>query len=214
VKASNKDVASNLSENQPPKKSKKSVSFAKELDIAQETDLLPQIIPHKSKVSEKVSASPISGSVIERNPSASYKDSVSSPSTSQAKKPSRFRAAQDATPQPTTSAPPEKDFPSAPATKPDLVPEIMSAAVKERPGPPSTKKAPPPDPYDFDEALHKQEITSEYYKSRNKMIQRQGGFVRDGEDDNYGEFAAPLSTVDEETGKVKKISRFKAARLR
>jgi hypothetical protein len=46
------------------------------------------------------------------------------------------------------------------------------------------------------------------------MVQRQGGFVRDGEDDNYGEFTAPLSIVDEETGKVKKVSRFKAARLR
>jgi unconventional prefoldin RPB5 interactor 1 len=90
----------------------------------------------------------------------------------------------------------------------------MSATVKERPGASSAKKAPPPDPYDFDEALHKQEIASEYYKSRNKMIQRQGGFVRDGEDDNYGEFTAPLSIVDEETGKVKKVSRFKAARLR
>jgi hypothetical protein len=46
------------------------------------------------------------------------------------------------------------------------------------------------------------------------MIQRQGGFIREGEDENYGESTAPLPIVDEETGKVKKISRFKAARLR
>jgi unconventional prefoldin RPB5 interactor 1 len=213
VIASNKNVASEVAERQPPKKSKKNVSFAKELDIAQETDLRPQIKAQKSKVSQKVSVSPVSGSVIERDPTPGGKDSLS-PSTSQAKKPSRFKAARGATPQTTTSAPPEEDLLSVPGTKPDPAHEIMSAAIKERPGPSSARKAPPPDPDDFDEALHKQEIASEYYKSRNKMIQRQGGFVRDGEDDNYGEFAAPLPIVDEETGKVQKISRFKAARLR
>ena len=211
VKASNRDLAPDLAERQPPKKLKKHVSFANELDIAEETDLHRQIKPPKSKVPQKGSPSPVSGSVIERDPGTGGKDS---PSTSQAKTPSRFKAARDATPQTTTSAPREKDFPFAPGTTPDPIPEVMSATVKERPGASSAKKAPSPDPYDFDEAIHKQEIASEYYKSRNKMVQRQGGFVRDGEDDNYGEFTAPLSIVDEETGKVKKVSRFKAARLR
>jgi unconventional prefoldin RPB5 interactor 1 len=215
MKASDKNVAPDLMERQPPKKSKKKVSFANDLDIAQEKNLHPQIETRKGKDPETVSLPPVSGSVIERNPNTADTDS-SATSASQPRKTSRFKAARDSTPQIPPFPSQHTDLLSAPATKPDPAQptnEIMSAAIKERPEPSSSRKAPPPDPYDFDEALHKQEIAGEYYKSRNRMIQRQGGFVREGEDDNYGEFTAPLPVVDEETGKVKKISRFKAARL-
>ena len=49
---------------------------------------------------------------------------------------------------------------------------------------------------------------------RNNMIQRQGGFVNGGEAENYGEAVDPLPIVDPETGREKKVSRFKAARIR
>jgi unconventional prefoldin RPB5 interactor 1 len=214
VKGSDKNMAPDTMEKQPSKKSKK-VSFANNLDIAPETDLHSQIKTNKDKVIPMASLPPVIGSVIERNPTTAGINS-SAPSISQPRKPSRFKAARDATPQTPLFPPPQTNLPPMSATKPDPAPpanEIMSAAIKERPESSSRRKAPPPDPYDFDEALHKQEIAGEYYKSRNRMIQRQGGFVRDGEDDNFGEFTAPIPVVDEETGKVKKISRFKAARL-
>jgi unconventional prefoldin RPB5 interactor 1 len=215
LKASDKEAASDMIERQSSK-SKKKVSFAKDLDIAQETNFQPQAKTPKDKALQTGSLPPVSASVIERVPNTMGTDSSAS-SISQPRKSSRFKAARDATSQIPIFSTPQTVFPAAPATKPDPetpTSDVMSAAIKERPGSSSPRKTAPTDPYDFDEALHKQEIAGEYYKSRNKMIQRQGGFVRDGEDENYGEFAAPLSTVDEETGKVKKISRFKAARLR
>jgi unconventional prefoldin RPB5 interactor 1 len=215
LKAFDKDAAPNVTERQSAK-SKKKVSFAKDLDIVQDTSLHPQAKTLKDKAPQTTSLPPVSASVIERTPNARGTDSSAS-SISQPRKSSRFKAARDATPQMPASSPPPTFLPAVPATKLDpatLTSEIMSATIKERPGSSTSRKTAPPDPYGFDEALHKQEIADEYYKSRNRMIQKQGGFVGDGEDDNYGEFAAPLSTIDEETGKTRKISRFKAARLR
>lgn len=212
--ASSKNAKTSNLEGQPTKKSKK-VSFANDLDIAEETNFQPQS-KAQDKLPKTVPLPPVSGSVIERNPSTTGTDS-SAYSTTQPKKVSRFKAAREATPQTPLFQSPETNVLSAPPANAESAPQtnkIMSPAIIERPDPPSSGKAPAPDPYDFDEALHKQEIASEYYKSRNRMIQRQGGFIREGEDENYGESTAPLPVLDEETGKVKKISRFKAARLR
>ena len=66
-----------------------------------------------------------------------------------------------------------------------------------------------PDPDDMDPALLQQEVAIEYHRMRNRMIQRQGGFLpRDNEDEER----VPLT--EEEGGTGKKMSRFKAARLR
>lgn len=55
----------------------------------------------------------------------------------------------------------------------------------------------------------------EYQRMRMKRIQAQdGGFVGEGEDDNYGEMITRIGEQDERTGKEKKISLFKAARLK
>jgi unconventional prefoldin RPB5 interactor 1 len=212
--ASNENTKTSNVERQPTKKSKKRVSFANDLDIA-ETDLQPQN-KAQYKPSKTESLPPVTGSVIERSSSTTVTDSSTS-STTQPKKVSRFKAAREATPQTPLFQSPEANMLPAPPTNTEsalLTNEVMSPAVIERPDPPNSRKAPAPNPYDFDEALHKQEIAGEYYKSRNRMIQRQGGFIREGEDENYGESTAALPAVDEETGKVKKISRFKAARLR
>lgn len=65
-----------------------------------------------------------------------------------------------------------------------------------------------PDPDDMDPFLLQQEVAVEYHRMRNRMIQREGGFLpRDGQEERV-----PLT--EEEGGSGKKVSRFKAARLR
>ncbi|KAI0999848.1 hypothetical protein K3495_g8349 [Podosphaera aphanis] len=61
------------------------------------------------------------------------------------------------------------------------------------------------EPEEIDPHLLQQEIATEYYRMRNIMIQRQGGFMKENESERV-EFT-------EEEGGPKKISRFKAARL-
>ena len=61
------------------------------------------------------------------------------------------------------------------------------------------------EPDDLDPKLLHQEIAVEYYRMRNRMIQRQGGFLKEEENE-----IVPLT---EEEGGPKKMSRFKAARL-
>jgi len=65
-----------------------------------------------------------------------------------------------------------------------------------------------PDPDNMDSYLLRQEVAVEYHRMRNRMIQREGGFLpRDGQEERV-----PLT--EEEGGSGKKVSRFKAARLR
>lgn len=64
-----------------------------------------------------------------------------------------------------------------------------------------------PDPEDIDPALLQQEVAIEYHRMRNRMIQREGGFLpREDQEERV-----PLT--QEEGGSAKKLSRFKAARL-
>ena len=60
-------------------------------------------------------------------------------------------------------------------------------------------------PDDLDPQLLQQEVATEYHRMRNRMIQRQGGFLKEDESE-----IVPLT---EEEGGPKKMSRFKAARL-
>lgn len=106
----------------------------------------------------------------------------------------------------------------------------LSASIKARPeesikqdpeGPPgkthvsniierevSSNAVDAPDPDDMDPDLLQQEVAVEYHRMRNRMIQREGGFLpRDGQEERV-----PLT--EEEGGSGKKMSRFKAARLR
>jgi unconventional prefoldin RPB5 interactor 1 len=62
-------------------------------------------------------------------------------------------------------------------------------------------------PDEFDPVVINREIQTEYHKMRNKMIQKQGGFTPSQEEQDY-----PL--MEEIDGKTKKVSRFKAARLK
>ena len=189
VARADQDQALNTDKPRVIKKGKKKVSFANELDVAPDSTQL-------STVSTPATGTfPISPSVIERDPSQA-ESGLSTFLTPEPKNISRFKAARVA----------------EPATV-ESTTQLMSSTIVERSGPKNPKDAPAPDPNDINEILHKQEIASEYHRMRNKMIMKQGGFVGDGANDNYGELTAPIPMIDEETGKVKKISRFKAARL-
>jgi unconventional prefoldin RPB5 interactor 1 len=81
---------------------------------------------------------------------------------------------------------------------------ILSNQVVERT---NTHTIEPPDPDDVDTALLQQQLAMQYNRVRNRMIQKQGGFAPTEEDE-----VAPL--YEEKDGQIKKVSRFKAARLR
>ena len=66
-------------------------------------------------------------------------------------------------------------------------------------------------PDEFDPATLHHEVQTEYHRARNKFIQQQGGFKAETGDD-AGDDAG--SMVEERDGKTRKVSRFKAARLR
>ena len=79
---------------------------------------------------------------------------------------------------------------------------IVAPSIVERDVPVS-KEVPEPD--ELDPHLLNQEVATEYHKMRNRMIQRQGGFMK--------EYESEIVPFSEEEGGPKKLSRFKAARL-
>ncbi|KAH0551372.1 hypothetical protein GP486_007414 [Trichoglossum hirsutum] len=83
--------------------------------------------------------------------------------------------------------------------------KILSDSVIER----STTdcSTQPPDPDGLDTALLRQEVAMEYHRMRNRMIQREGGFMPREEE------LERVPITEEEGGSGKKVSRFKAARL-
>jgi unconventional prefoldin RPB5 interactor 1 len=153
---------------------------------------------------------PVRDYIVEHQPSTVSTEAAQSAGQAKPRKPSKFKAARDAVPQtlyppsPSTLPPISDPEPTGPLNK-THADSIIERATTTKPN------APTPD--DFDDAMHRQEIAGEYYKIRNRMIQRQGGFVGEGAAENYGEEITPLPMVDED-GKERKISRFKAARLK
>ena len=83
-----------------------------------------------------------------------------------------------------------------------------AATIIERPYS-SMSKAAPPEPDDLDPSLLQQQVATKYHNMRNRMIQRQGGFLTSAvEEANDGRVK-----LEEESGE-RKVSRFKAAKLR
>lgn len=64
------------------------------------------------------------------------------------------------------------------------------------------------EPDGLDASLLQQQVATEYHRMRNRMIQRQGGFLASAEEESLG----GVVTLDDGGG-GKKVSRFKAARL-
>jgi unconventional prefoldin RPB5 interactor 1 len=197
---------------------KKSVRFAEELDISPG----PQP-PITSEVKQEAKVPPISDIVERKAPGQA------SVAPSPQKKPSRFKTARTApssgnigTQSPaSTSHSSLKLFPAKPSTpKPFSQPIFAPAIENPRPVPtgpanrtlapqvvekdvPLNANAAPPD--ELDPQLLHQEVATEYYRMRNKMIGKQGGFMKEDE--------SVIVPLTEEEGGPRKVSRFKAARL-
>ena len=100
-------------------------------------------------------------------------------------------------------ATPESNGDAKNIPKPIHVPKVI-----ERPYTASTSTAAAAEPDELDPVLVRQEVSTEYHRMRNRMIQKQGGFMATADDGEDGEAPVP------EEPTPRKVSRFKAARLR
>lgn len=218
------------------KKPKKRVAFAEDLDIAPapKPPAAEKIRPSQSNVQV------LSDSIVERTERTQEPRATA---TDAPKKTSRFRSARSATSDDTTtgsiasttsqfaqvrttrkqtntapSATPPPLFPATPnEPKPFSTPITDNTETPSTPRPPEGKTladkliereitpgaASAPEPDELDEEMHRREIASEFYKMRNRMIHQNGGFVDAEEQD-----------VPIETDGPKRVSKFKAARMR
>ncbi|KAL8948890.1 MAG: hypothetical protein Q9222_004962 [Ikaeria aurantiellina] len=196
---------------------KKAVRFAKALDVQER--------PSPSQLRENVVKS-VKADIVERHVATNGSHTAATPTAK--KKASRIRSSLSPKTHavPATSNPPSLQLspnngnpvktPSLPAFTPPATPKIMPTGppgrthapkVVERPYSDLTKAENVSEPNEFDASLMQQELKMDYHRTRNRMIQRQGGFL--SQDDEADEDDGPLL---DENGK--KISRFKAARLK
>lgn len=70
----------------------------------------------------------------------------------------------------------------------------------------------PPDPDEIDEEIHRKEVASEFYHRRNLKIQQSGGFLKNDDEDEHVQ--GELYELDENDQPKRRVSRFKAARIR
>ena len=108
------------------------------------------------------------------------------------------------------SFPPTLPTPKAPRPVPTGPPGHPHAAnIFERPySSTADPDYPPSEPDEFDPALLQQQAVMAYHQQRNKLIHKQGGFLRRDEDE---EAEVRVDENGEERGR--KVSRFRAARL-
>ncbi|KAI1740263.1 Prefoldin subunit-domain-containing protein [Xylaria scruposa] len=176
-------VSNEQAANSTTKDEAKSVRFAPNLDIAETS---PSVKPTQPEVD------PLSD-VVERRSSQATQVTPTS-----GRKPSKFRkertnggSAMPAPEKPTDAA---RYAPSGPEGQ-TLASEILEHE------PSSTAK----EPDELDANFLHQQVTEEYHKMRNRLIGRQGGFLKENTD--------PIQPLEEEEGGPKRVSRFKAARL-
>jgi len=193
------DVKKDSDANLLRKKPKKKVAFAPTLDIAEETS-----------VNTPTARSRIVNNDIEERTVTD----TQVPETPKPARVSKFKAARVVQPQ-TPMLPPPMDFeqPKQDAREGPAGKTIAERLV-ERAGSKNLSDASAPDGDDFDEELQKRQLALEHHHLRNKYIHENGGYVQGGELENWGEEYATPTVEDEETGQPRKISRFKAARMR
>jgi unconventional prefoldin RPB5 interactor 1 len=174
---------------------KKGVRFADDLDISEAPKPVQEPVV---AVQPTVRSTPtISDTIVER--SAVPVAPVEPPKPA---KVSRFKSARAVanTPPPMLPTPP---VPEAPPVPSGPTGRTLANTITEHAPLPSEPQAPD----EFDPVLLNREIQAEYHKTRNRFIQRQGGFKATEEDEE-----SPI--VEERDGKTKKVSRFMAARLK
>ncbi|POS76861.1 hypothetical protein DHEL01_v204747 [Diaporthe helianthi] len=194
---------------QESKPAKKGVKFASALDIAPGTDTPPAPASVESQEPKEPHVDPMRSTIVERSPAAQ----PAVPTAGEPKKTSRFKRARTTEP---TPGPSETQLPVRPKGPVEAPARFLDQEVRTAPtGPDGTTLAGtvverdmPSDamePDEFDATLLHQEAAVEYHRMRNRMIQKQGGFVTEKEE-------AIEYPEDEGTG-GKRLSRFKAARL-
>ncbi|KAJ8125408.1 hypothetical protein O1611_g8232 [Lasiodiplodia mahajangana] len=180
---------------EPPSKSdvEKSVRFAPSLDIAETSPSAAQAKPPQS---QELEVDPLSD-VVERKSSKINKTTSIS-----GRKPSRFRKERANDVPATQALPIAPEKPTNVARYAPSGPEGQTLATAILEHEPSNEVK---EPDELDADLLHQQVTEEYYKMRNKMISRHGGFLKENTD--------PIQPLEEEEGGPKRVSRFKAARL-
>jgi unconventional prefoldin RPB5 interactor 1 len=193
--AFDKSINTTVKQNEEHESKKKGVRFAENLDV-QPAPQPPKEEP-ESRSQVPTSTSTISDTIVER--AAPSPQSLATES-SRPTKVSRFKSSRAQTginqlpPQPMPEPP---TVPSGPSGR-----TLASTVVEHEP-----PKSDPQIPDELDPVLLNREVQAQYHKMRNKFISQQGGFKASEE-----ELHNPL--MEEIDGKPKKVSRFRAARLK
>lgn len=183
---------------------KKGVRFADDIDISPAPEAKPAVKPTPPKPT--VVAAPITD-VVERQPAL-----VAAPAPPTSKKVSRFKSSRQANSAQTfiPSQPPvqssrnERTVPTGPENA------TLATQVVERE---TVEGGSVTEPDELDPGLLHQEVSMEFHRLRNRMIQREGGFKKkEQEVDDDGTILEYADEYDNE-GRPKKVSRFMAARL-
>lgn len=187
-RASTSSASSDASEKKSS--SKKRVSFAESLDDAEPGS--PPIKAQKHELGENVA--PMSSIISERSThavqSAPHASSIVAPTASGGRDDLAFDGEDERTV--SSFGPPKITLIDQPAERVRL----------QRPA-----KAPSLD--NPDPVMERRELAADYHRRRNDIIRQQGGFqATPDEDDTYGQL------MEDRDGKLKKVSRFKAARLK
>ncbi|KAF1993426.1 hypothetical protein P154DRAFT_503447 [Amniculicola lignicola CBS 123094] len=171
---------------------KKGVRFAEKLDVSPAPEL-PQAQP-ESSAPKRPLVSTISD-IAERSVTTAQ---ATPASPSKPAKVSRFKNARASTTPPVKNQVEEKSDPQG------LLGRPLSNRIVENP----QSSVPYSAPDELDPVLLGREVQAEYHKQRNRMIQQQGGFGMTREEEEEGPL---MENVD---GKPKKVSRFRAAKLK
>ncbi|OBT54558.1 hypothetical protein VE04_05406 [Pseudogymnoascus sp. 24MN13] len=186
------------------RKGKKGVRFANDVDVSPAPEAKPAAKPTPPKPTSVVA--PLTD-IVERQPAP-----VTAPAPPTAKKVSRFKSSRQANPvqgfippqPPVQSSRSERTVPTGPENA-TLATQVVEREVVE------TGDVTGPD--ELDPGLLHQEVSTEFHRLRNRMIQREGGFKKkEAEVDDEGTILEYADEYDDE-GRPKKVSRFMAARL-
>ncbi|KFY76543.1 hypothetical protein V499_03834 [Pseudogymnoascus sp. VKM F-103] len=190
------------------KKGKKGVRFADDVDVSPAPETKPAAKPAAKPTPPKPTAvlAPLTD-IVERQPAA-----VAAPAPPTGKIVSRFKSSRQAHPvqgfippqPPVQSSRSERTVPTGPENA-TLATQVVEREVVE------TGDVTGPD--ELDPGLLHQEVSTEFHRLRNRMIQREGGFKKkEAKVDDEGTILEYADEYDDE-GRPKKVSRFMAARL-
>ncbi|KAF2193020.1 hypothetical protein K469DRAFT_715047 [Zopfia rhizophila CBS 207.26] len=178
---------------------KKGVRFADNLDIS--PALQPVQDNDRSRQPAATSIPTMSETIVERTGPTPQPPSAVPPKSA---KVSRFKSSRATFAQPASNgSSSQTDLTSHSSSMPQGPPgrTLATSVVEHAPDSSNTEA-----PDELDPALLNREVQVEYHKMRNRIIQKQGGFTSKEDDEE------PL--MEEKDGKVKKVSRFRAARLK